>query len=85
LSIIGNYPNPFNPVTTISFWLPETGRLKLDVFAVTGAKVATLADGVLSAGEHSVTWNASGFPSGVYFYRLRAGEFTGTGKMLLVK
>ena len=84
-SITGNYPNPFNQSTSISFWLSESGSIKLDIFTITGAKAVTLTDGVMSAGEHSVTWNASGFPSGVYLCRLKAGRFTETRKMLLVK
>jgi len=80
-----NTPNPFNPVTSIFFTLPHECAIELTVYNVGGTKIATLADGVLSAGEHSVVWDASGFPSGVYFYRLKGLDFEGTGKMTLVK
>ncbi len=80
-----NYPNPFNPTTTISFTLPAAGEVTLEVFNVLGQQVAVLADGHFGAGAHSVTWNASSVSSGVYLYRLQAGEFTETRKMLLVK
>ncbi|HOD66261.1 MAG TPA: T9SS type A sorting domain-containing protein, partial [candidate division Zixibacteria bacterium] len=80
-----NYPNPFNPTTTISFTLPTPGDVTLEVFNVLGQRVAVLASGPYGAGTHHVEWNASGVSSGVYLYRLSAGEFTETRKMLLVK
>ncbi len=80
-----NYPNPFNPTTTISFTLPAAGEVRLEVFNVLGQQVAVLADGQYGAGTHHVTWDASGVSTGVYLYRLQAGEFRETKKMLLVK
>ena len=80
-----NYPNPFNPSTIIEFNLPSTSAVKLEVFNVLGQKVATLADGVLQAGHHSITFDASRFGSGMYFYRLDAGEFSETRKMTVMK
>jgi len=80
-----NRPNPFNPSTSIPFTIGAETRVALTVYDVTGAKVATLTDGVLPAGRHEAVWNAAGFPSGVYFYRLKAGAFEDTGKMMLVK
>jgi len=80
-----NRPNPFNPAATIPYKLGAECRVTLAVYDVTGAKVATLVDGVFPAGRHEAVWNAAGFPSGVYFYRLTAGAFEDTGKMTLVK
>ncbi len=84
-SLSQNYPNPFNPVTEIKFALPRSVDIRLEVFNVLGQKVATLADGRCDAGEHTVIWNASRQASGVYLYRLTAGEFVETKKMLLLK
>lgn len=80
-----NIPNPFNPSTTIRFSLEAESKVTLDVFAVNGAKIATLSEGVMSAGEHEAVWNATGFPSGVYFCRMKAGITEKTIKMTLVK
>lgn len=80
-----NYPNPFNPTTVISYELEKTGRVNLNVFNVLGEKVATLIDGVQSAGIHSVSFDGSGFPSGIYFYSLQSGEKKMTKKMILLK
>ena len=84
-SLAQNYPNPFNPTTTISFTLAEASHVRLEVFNVSGARVATLADREMGMGEHSVTWNAAGLGSGVYFYRLTAGEATEMKKMILLR
>lgn len=78
-------PNPFNPATTIEYSLPGEAMVTLTVFNVTGQKVATLVSGRMSAGKHSATWDARDFPSGVYFYTLRAGAYQVTGKALLLK
>ena len=80
-----NSPNPFNPSTTISFTLPRECRAELTVYNLAGAKVATLVRGNFPAGKQEVTWNADGFPSGVYFCHIAAGEFRDTIKMMLVK
>ena len=85
-----NYPNPFNPTTTISFSLPETQRVKVEIFNVNGRKVNTLVDDVMSAGTHTVEWNATDdsggrVASGIYFYRLTAGDNVVTKKMTLLK
>ena len=80
-----NYPNPFNPITHIRFNIPETGNTKLTVFNIMGEAVANLVDGVVSAGGHTVSWNAANMPTGVYFYRMESGNFTQTRKLLLVK
>lgn len=80
-----NYPNPFNPSTTISFNLPQSGNATLTVYNVLGQQVATLVNGALSAGTHSVPFDASRLASGVYIYELRAGSFVQQKRMMLVK
>ncbi len=80
-----NYPNPFNPTTEINFALPSACDVSLEIYNITGQRVTTLVDEVLEAGQHSVLWDASMNASGVYFYRLSAGEFTETRKMMLLK
>jgi hypothetical protein len=81
-----NYPNPFNPTTTIRFALPDASSIRLSVYDAVGREVAVLADGVWSAGEHAVQFNATGLSSGVYVYRLKLeGRESRTRKMLLMK
>jgi hypothetical protein len=80
-----NYPNPFNPVTTVSYSLPATGHVLLTVFDLTGREFATLVNDIQTAGNYSVTWNGSAFSSGIYFYRINAGEHSFTGQMVLMK
>jgi hypothetical protein len=85
VALIGNYPNPFNPVTEISFNLPNAMYVQLEIYNIMGQKVATVVDGFLEAGQHTVQWDASSFSSGVYFYRLTAGDLIETKKMMLLK
>lgn len=90
LSLFQNVPNPFNPSTTIAFYLPRGSHVRLEVYDVAGRLVATLLDGVRPAGRHAVSWNGqdgSGrtAASGVYFYRLRADKFEQTKKMILLR
>ena len=80
-----NFPNPFNPATKISFSLPESGNVKLTVFDILGKEVSTIVNEKMNAGYFTADWNASLYPSGVYFYRLTAGDFTETKKMVLIK
>jgi hypothetical protein len=80
-----NYPNPFNPTTTINYIIPEPGKVTVDIFNVTGQKVASLVNGQMSAGSHSVVWNAEKCSAGVYFYTVKAGNHTKTMKMTLLK
>ena len=76
---------PFNPVTTIGYYLPQEGLVKLSVFDVAGRLVDELVSGVQAAGDHVVEWNAGQIPSGIYFYRLQVGNFSETRKMILLK
>jgi GMP synthase-like glutamine amidotransferase len=80
-----NFPNPFNPVTTIQYELPARTHVLLKVFNVLGEDVATLVEGEQAAGTFKATWDASGVPSGVYFYRLTAGKYVETKKMVLTR
>jgi hypothetical protein len=80
-----NYPNPFNPVTNIKFCVPENGRVVLKVYDIIGNEVATLCDQNLKSGAYNAGFDGSGFASGIYFYRLTAGDYTDTKKMTLVK
>jgi hypothetical protein len=80
-----NYPNPFNPSTTIQFGLPEAGNVSLEVFDMTGRRVASLVNERKSAGWHNVTFDASNLASGMYIYRIQSGEFIQTRKLILVK
>ncbi len=80
-----NYPNPFNPSTNINFTISAKSDVKLSVYNLLGQKVATLMDKPLNAGQYHVTFNGSDLPSGVYFYRLKAGKYSQTRKMLLMK
>ncbi len=84
-SLNQNYPNPFNPTTQIEYAVPETGQVRLDVFNVMGQRVATLVNESMSAGNHTVTFDARSLASGVYMYRLQAGNVVLTRKMTLVK
>jgi hypothetical protein len=80
-----NYPNPFNPVTTISFALPARARARVEIFNALGERVETLHDAPLEAGERRFLWNAADRPSGVYILRVTAGEQSDAIKMLLLK
>ena len=84
-AVAQNSPNPFNPTTTISFSTTEAGNVSIDVFNVAGQKVDTISNEFMSMGNHTVTWNASGFSAGVYFYTVKSGEFSKTMKMTLLK
>ena len=84
-SLEQNYPNPFNPSTTIEFALPHSGFATLKVYNILGEEVATLMAGDHAAGSFKATWDASGLPSGVYFYRLTAGDYVQTKKSILMR
>jgi len=80
-----NYPNPFNPKTVINYQLPIVNNVKLSVYNLLGQKVATLVDERQQAGTHQVEWDASGYGSGIYYYRIEAGEFQEVKKMILLR
>ena len=80
-----NYPNPFNPVTTISYTLAQPAAVTVEIFDMTGRRVARLVDGDRSAGRHQVTWDASGIGSGVYLLKIRAGDWQQAMKVTVVK
>jgi hypothetical protein len=80
-----NYPNPFNPKTAIPFSVPKTQHVILKVYDVLGCEVATLIDGTEPAGSHVVEWDGSVFPSGIYYYRMEAGQFSAFKKLTLLK
>jgi len=80
-----NYPNPFNPSTQISYTIPKASAVTLTIYDILGRQVATLVNAKNEPGEHSISWNALSVPSGVYFYRIVAGSFVQTKKMMLMK
>ena len=80
-----NHPNPFNAATTISYSLPEQGEVVISIYNLLGQRVTTIFEGMQEPGEHTITWDASNFPSGVYFARLEAGEHSENIKMVLLK
>jgi photosystem II stability/assembly factor-like uncharacterized protein len=80
-----NYPNPFNPVTTISFELPRPARVKISVFDIQGKEIEVIVDKNETSGSYRVEWDAAKYSSGIYFYRITAGDFVQTKKMILVK
>lgn len=80
-----NYPNPFNPTTTIRYELPKESRVKLEIYDILGQKVATPVDEEKNAGRYEVRWDAARFSTGVYFYRLQAGEFREMKKLMLLR
>jgi hypothetical protein len=79
------YPNPFNPVTTFQFSLPEEALVQLNVYNVGGRKISTLIDGLRQAGIHQISFDGSHLSSGIYVYRLETGSYTQTGKLVLMK
>ena len=83
--VVEVFPNPFNPVVTITYSISKPENVIFEVYSVTGQKVATLINGFVQAGTHSVRFDASNLASGVYFYRLKTPSFSKTGKMLMVR
>jgi hypothetical protein len=80
-----NYPNPFNPTTVIKYSLPASAHVSLKLYNLVGQEVLTLLDERQEAGVKSVTLNASGLPSGMYLYKLHAGDFVSTKRLVLLK
>jgi len=84
-SLSQNYPNPFNPVTNIQFTLPRSEFVKITIYDALGKETESLVQQDLYAGSYETQWNASDYPSGVYYYSITAGEYTETKKMVLIK
>jgi len=84
-ALIGNYPNPFNNSTLISFRLGEPGYVNLDIYNMLGQQIASLHDGYLEAGQHDIVWHATTVSSGIYFYKLTAGLNSAVKKMSFIK
>jgi hypothetical protein len=89
-SLSSNYPNPFNPATRISYFIPRASHVRLQIFNMLGQKITTLVDEDQAAGRKGVVWdgrdeNGNEVASGVYLYRLQAGDFSQTEKMVLIK
>ncbi|HGY56500.1 MAG TPA: tandem-95 repeat protein [Caldithrix abyssi] len=84
-SLMQNFPNPFNPQTTIVFGLPVASDVRIDVYNIVGQKVTTLFNGRKQAGYHKIQFDASGYSSGIYLYRIQAGKFQQVKRMLLLK
>ena len=87
---INNYPNPFNPETTINYQLPAVSKVQLSIYNIKGQKVKTLISDQLPAGEHSIIWDGSDsngkrVSSGIYFYKLKTANFEKTRKMILLR
>jgi len=86
----GNYPNPFNPETTISYSVKENTPVTIDIYNVKGQRVRTLVNEAKASGTHTVTWNGTdnngrNVSSGIYYYKMSAGKFSSTKKMILMK
>ncbi|RPI13493.1 MAG: T9SS C-terminal target domain-containing protein [Ignavibacteriae bacterium] len=80
-----NYPNPFNPATYINYDIPKASNVTITVYNINGKEVSTLVNEFKQAGAYSISFNASSLASGVYFYKITAGDFTATKKMTLIK
>ncbi len=80
-----NYPNPFNPSTTIKFAVPKSSNVKIAVYDLTGKELEVLVNEHVQPGTYQTAWNASKYSSGIYFYKLTSDNFTETKKMILIK
>jgi hypothetical protein len=80
-----NYPNPFNAQTTIQYYLPNESIVTIDIFDILGRKIETLVEGIMPAGNRQATWDAGGQSSGLYFYKIKAGDYIETKMCLLLK
>ncbi len=84
-ALIQNYPNPFNPATKIKYLIPNAGEVRLSIYDILGREIAVLVNEKQNPGAYEIGWNAAGYPSGVYFYKITTSEFTETKRMMLVK
>jgi len=83
--LLQNYPNPFNPTTTIEYYIPDKSFVRINVFNVLGEEVVTLVSKIQETGKYSITFDATHLPSGVYFYKIKAGNYTDVKKLLLIR
>ncbi len=83
--MLSAYPNPFNPITNIGFRLPNNANVELAIYDIQGREIQTLINNYQTAGYHSINWNASPYPSGIYLIKMNSGEFTHIQKVVLVK
>jgi hypothetical protein len=83
--LMQNYPNPFNPATSIKFLIPISGFITIKIYDILGKEITSLLSENLQPGTYEVNWNASDYPSGIYFYKLTSGSYIGTKKMVLLK
>ena len=84
-ALLQNYPNPFNTTTIIKYSLPSESNVSIEIYNILGQRVVTIYDGIQQAGEHTIIWDASKFPSGVYFARLQTDDYSKSVKMVLLK
>jgi hypothetical protein len=84
-ALLQNYPNPFNATTVIRYNLPSESNVSIEIYDILGRKLQTLVDDKQPAGYHQAVWNANSRSSGIYFYRIQAGEHSETRKMLLIR
>lgn len=84
-SLSQNFPNPFNPETSIRYSIPEQSHVTIKVFDILGREVTTLVDGEKNVGNYEVKFNSKKISSGIYFYRIQAGDFLSTKKMIVLK
>jgi hypothetical protein len=80
-----NFPNPFNPVTEITYYIPNDGKVNINVYSINGQLVKELVNEFKTAGKYSISYDASSLASGVYFYTINSGDFTDTKRLTLVK
>jgi hypothetical protein len=80
-----NYPNPFNAQMKITYSLALRGYVSIDIFDILGRRIAQLSEGTREPGNHEIIWDATGMPTGIYFYKLKAGEYQETKRMVLLK
>jgi len=84
-TLYANYPNPFNPETTIKFYIPKSEHVELTVYNISGQKISTLVNENMQAGFHEISFNAAPYPSGIYFYYLKTSNFIDKKKMMFLK
>ena len=84
-NLTNNFPNPFNPSTKIKYSIPQSSQVIIKVFDILGNEIETLVSEQKNTGTYEITWHSENLPSGVYFYRLKAGNFVETKKMVLLK